>query len=113
MARNILPFLQNKKVIAETLLQVQKALKPGGFVFLTFFGRKDEWFGERENIVFFSKKEIEEMLSSSAYQNGNDVLEKIYEAEERGVKPTMHNTLKYWHIYNFVFQRPLENGHKA
>lgn len=107
MARNILPFLQSKKVISETVNKIQEVLKPGGFIFLTFFGRKDEWFGERENIMFFSKKEIEEMFSSCSYQDGNDTLEKIYEAEERGVKPTMHNTLKFWHIYNFVFQRPL------
>jgi len=106
MARNILPFLQNKKIIEGILHQVQNALKPGGYVFLTFFGRKDEWFGERENIVFFSKKEIEEMLAPTASQNSNEILEKIYEAEERGVKPTMHNTLKYWHIYNIILQRP-------
>jgi SAM-dependent methyltransferase len=113
MARNILPFLENKKTIAAILKQLQQALKPGGFVFLTFFGRKDEWFGTRDNIVFLSKKEIEEMLSSSSYQHGPNILEKIYEAEERGVKPTMHNTLKYWHIYNFIFQRPHHESARA
>ncbi len=107
MARNILPFLPGKKAIAQILATIQHVLAPGGYVFITFFGRKDEWFGEKENVVFFSKKEIEEMLASSSYQDGCHALEKIYEAEERGVKPTMHNTLKYWHIYNFVFQRPL------
>jgi SAM-dependent methyltransferase len=91
---NALPFIQSKAKVTEILHQAYGALRPGGFLFFTLFGPKDQWAGEKqESMSFFDKEEAGNILESEPY----------YLSEDYGTGATMAGPLKRWHILHFLY----------
>lgn len=91
VAKNVLPFLTDKKIIREVIDRAMSHLSENGIFIFSLFGERHEWT-DREHIVFHTKEEVEEIIS------GYNV---YYKEESEGTVTTMKGGKAYWHAYEF------------
>ncbi len=94
IARNVLPFVKDKKVVESILQSMTAGLTEDGCMFFTIFGVKDDWFG-KEHMSFFTETEIDSLVSKLPVT----VFEK--NAME-GFGLTMAKDIKYWNVFSYL-----------
>ena len=70
-------------------------LKPGGLLAINFFGDVDEWAQADKSFTFFSRSQVDTLLSG---------FEVLYLLEEEGEKPAFEGT-KYWHTFDVIARK--------
>lgn len=94
IAINSLPFLP-KSVSKDVFNKIKKSLIPGGVFCFSIFGDRDGWVAN-ENMSFFSKEEIEDVVS--------DMKALSFEEEEKDGK-TIRGADKHWHIFRVIVRK--------
>jgi predicted rRNA methylase YqxC with S4 and FtsJ domains len=94
IARNILPFLANKKEIFTIIDKLYKGASE--YVCFTLFGKNDPWAKTNKKMTFLNETDIKE-------------LKKIYPILTfnyfYGINKTMRNEEKLWEIYTFILKK--------
>jgi tellurite methyltransferase len=91
-----LPFIPLAQFHA-TLAGLQKAVRPGGVMAATFFGKNDEWNVPGTEQTFSSRADLDRMFS------GWEIVE-LSEVEEDG--HTADGTPKHWHVFHLIARHP-------
>jgi tellurite methyltransferase len=73
------------------------SLKPGGRFAGQFYGDRDSWAGQRENVTFYTRTELDERLTG---------LEVEMLDEEEDDSTTPRGETKHWHIFHIVVRKP-------
>jgi len=98
IASNSLPFLSSKEEVKRILTESAGALTDGGILYVSLFGTKDEWNGNKEGMTFFEESEAQELISSLS-------LERYYQILEEGYGRTKAGGIKYWSIFKFLLKK--------
>lgn len=97
IANNSLPFLGRKDAVFKVLRSMVNGLKPGGKLFFSLFGPRDEW-ALSDNMVFLNYGDVVRFLSHMP-------IVPYFRSTEEGYSPTLKGTMKYWHIHRFLYLR--------
>lgn len=95
IAWNILPFL-NKDESRAMLLNIQKGLKKGGVFVFSVFGPKDDWAKNHSEMSFWTKEELESLLTKMDF---------IKFSEEKQKKPGATGEVKFWHLVRGIAKK--------
>jgi SAM-dependent methyltransferase len=93
-----LPFIPPSHFEA-TVARLRDAVKPGGVMSATFFGRRDEWNTPGNEVTFSTREDVEQIFA------GWEVID-LTEVEEDG--KTADGSPKHWHIFHVTARRPRE-----
>jgi len=94
IARNVLPFVNDKNKVERILKVMTEGLTEEGCMFLTVFGVKDDWFG-KEHMSFFAEAEIDLIVSKLPI--------KVFEKNAmEGFGLTMSKDIKYWNVFSYI-----------
>lgn len=80
----------------EIFLKIKQSLRPGGIFTGHFFGVRDEWNKNNPNMTFYSREEVENLLS------GLEVLTLIEEEKDDNA---VIGGIKYWHIFYIIAKK--------
>lgn len=94
VCNNVLPFINDKKVVIKLINQMIEGLTQEGVLYFSIFGIHDAWAGDSK-MSFFSYDEISSIVDSLTI--------KTFEKNSfEGYGKTMRGDMKYWHIFRFV-----------
>lgn len=96
IASNILSFISNKSKIKQIIWNMNEALKPGGVMYLSLFGIRDDW-ANRDNMSFFDDEEIKNVLP--------DNISIIEKSVTEGLSKSFLGKIKYSHVYVFICKK--------
>lgn len=92
-----LPFCPPQS-FARFWTEIRQSLKPGGYFFAQFFGKRDSWCDERSELTFHSEEETRALLQGF----------KIHHFEEYEQDGTTRvGARKHWHYYIVFAQKPV------
>lgn len=94
-AQYAVPFY-GKKGFNSFIKNIIKSLKPKGIFVGQFFGNKDSWKIDKKEIVFHTRKQVLNLLSSCK------ILE-FTEEERDGETASGHK--KHWHVFHFIVEK--------
>ena len=91
-----IPFC-NKNYFYEFWRKITESIFKNGYFVGNFFGLKDSWAKIKEEMVFLSKEQVQELFKDSF-----DII-LFNEIEKEG--RTGLGKIKHWHIYNVIAQK--------
>lgn len=97
IARNVFPFILDKKIIKKIITSISDGLVDGGEFGFTLFGPKDGW-GKRKDMTFYEYNEIFETLKEVG-------LELVESFEDMGEGLTVAGDTKFWHIHTYICKK--------
>lgn len=77
-------------------MRILDSLKPGGRFAGQFYGERDSWAGQRENVTFHTRAELDTRLAG---------LEVEMLEEEEDDSTTPRGETKHWHIFHIVARK--------
>lgn len=77
-------------------IKLSKSIKTGGVFTGQLFGVNDSWNTPNSDLVFHTKKELENLLS---------LFEVLEFTEEEKDSPSVSDTVKHWHIFRFILRK--------
>lgn len=77
--------------------RIRDSLKPGGRFAGQLYGDRDSWAGQRENMTFHARADVELLLAG---------FEVEYQEEEEDDSTTPRGEAKHWHVFHIVARKP-------
>ena len=97
IARNVLPFLEDKRIIFKTLESMIGGLEDGGIIYFTLFGFDEPWVKENKAVGL----EYQEVIDFLNQFN----LELILRETKEGLMTKMSGEFKYWQVFEFIYRK--------
>lgn len=76
---------------------IRESLRPGGRFAGQLYGDRDSWAGQRENMTFHARADVDALLA------GFDI---EYLVEEEDDSTTPRGEAKHWHVFHIVVRKP-------
>ena len=76
--------------------RIGKNLKPGGRFSGQLYGDRDSWAGQRENMIFHTRADVDALLAD---------FEVEYLEEEEDDSTTPRGETKHWHVFHIVARK--------